>query len=183
MKSSWCRAFPREGLPNQQAKPPFKRELNYLGLDFPASHLFATPNHPEEWSLRRCITQEEQGLTSDQILQLSPWPACTFVIWADSCCNLFLQGYQKLVMKTNNDKRWGDNSECHPLITSLISRMNFRCQKRVRCESGHLIHMETGYNAFRSKSTTADCCVSWRKWSHGNYTLPARSLLTSLLVI
>jgi len=48
MKSSWSHAFPREGLPNQQAKPPFKRELNYLGLDFPVSHLFATPNHPEE---------------------------------------------------------------------------------------------------------------------------------------
>lgn len=48
MKSSWCRAFPREGLPNQQAKPLFKRELNYLDLDFPVSHLFATSHHPEE---------------------------------------------------------------------------------------------------------------------------------------
>jgi len=48
MKSSWCHAFPREGLPNQQAIPPFKRELNYLGLDFPVSHPFATPDHPEE---------------------------------------------------------------------------------------------------------------------------------------
>lgn len=144
MKSSWCRAFPREGLPNQQAKPPFKRELNYLGPDFPVSHLFATPNHPEEWSLQRCITQEEQGLTSDQILQLSPWPAGKFVIWADSSCNFFLQGYQKLVMKTNKDKRWSDYSECHPLITSPISHMNFKCQKRVRWESGHLIHMEPG---------------------------------------
>lgn len=144
MKSSWCRAFPREGLPNQQAKPPFKRELNYLGPDFPVSHLFAAPNHPEEWSLWRCITQEEQGLTSDQILQLSPWPACKFVIGADSCCNLFLQGYQKLVMKTNKDKRWSDSSECHPLITSLISRMNSERQKGVRWESSHLIHMEMG---------------------------------------
>lgn len=182
MKSSWCHAFPREGLPNQQAKPPFKRELNYLGLDFPVSHLFATANRPEEWRLQRCITQDEQGLTWDQILQLSPWPAGKFVTWTDSSCNFLLQGYQKLVMKTNKDKRWSDYSECHPLIPSLMSHMNFKCQKRVRWESGHLIHMEPGYNAC-SKTTTAHCCLSWGKWSQGNYILPARSLLTSLLVI
>lgn len=181
MKSSWCRAFPREGLPNQQAKPPFKRELNYLGLDFPVSHLFATPNHPEEWSLWRCITQEEQGLTSDQILPLTPWPACKFVAWADGCCNLFLQGYQNLVMKTNRDKRWSHVSECHSLITSLIWTLSVK--KRVRWESDHLIHMKSGYNAFLTKSTTAHSCLSWRKWSQGNYTSPAGSLLTSLLVI
>lgn len=84
MKSSWCRAFPREGLSNQQAKPPFKRELNYLGLDFPVSHLSAAPAHPEERSLQRCTAQEERGLISDQVLQLSPWPAGTFVTWAGS---------------------------------------------------------------------------------------------------
>lgn len=132
MKSSWCRAFPGEGLSNQQAKPPFKRELNYLGLDFPVSHLFAARNRPEERSLRRCIAPEEQGLVWDQILQLSPWPAGKFVTWADSSCNFFLQGYQKLVMKTNKDKRCSGRSECHPLITSLISHVNFKCQERVR---------------------------------------------------
>lgn len=72
MKSSWCRAFPREGLPNQQAKPPFQRELNYLGLGSPVSHLFATPNHPEERSPQRCITQEEQGLTPVRFFSSHP---------------------------------------------------------------------------------------------------------------
>lgn len=143
----------------------------------PVSHLFATPKHPEEW---RCIAREEQGSTSHHILQLSPWPAGKFVTWADSCCNFFLQGDQKLVMKTNKDKRWSGCRECHPLVTSPKSHMNFECQERVRWGSGHLIHMG---NAFCSKSTTAHCCLSWRRWSQGNYTLPARSLLTSLLVI
>lgn len=155
MKSSWCRAFPGEGLPNQQAKPPFKRELNYLTLDFPVSHLFG----PEEGGLWGCTAQEARAHpgSDSSALTLTCLQICHR---ADSCCNLFLQGCQKPVTKTNNDKRWSENSECHPLITSLRSHMNSKCQRRVRCESGHLIRMETGVSCLplrKQHSTPLHC--------------------------